>query len=53
MSQDNLIKMTCSVCKTANYYTNKNKKSVERKIELKKYCKVCRKHNAHNEGKRK
>ncbi|MCH7492203.1 50S ribosomal protein L33, partial [Patescibacteria group bacterium] len=30
MSQDNLIKLKCSQCKRGNYFTNKNKKQVER-----------------------
>jgi len=34
---ENLIKMRCSVCKRVNYYTRK-KKTLERKLELKKYC---------------
>ena len=33
MSQDNLLRFRCQKCKTANYYTSKNKKKVERKIE--------------------
>mgnify|MGYP001577204153 CR=1 FL=1 len=51
MSQDNLIRLKCSVCKKANYYTSKNKKKVERKIELKKFCKFCRKSTIHKEAK--
>ncbi|MEK9157580.1 MAG: 50S ribosomal protein L33, partial [Patescibacteria group bacterium] len=30
MSQDNLFRLKCSICKSANYYTAKNKKMVER-----------------------
>ena len=52
MSQDNLQKMVCSDCKNATYFTNKNKKGVERKLELKKFCKHCRKHTVHVEGKK-
>lgn len=51
MSQDRLFKLKCSVCKSANYYTDKNKKLVTRKIELKKYCKKCRKSTKHKEAK--
>ncbi len=51
MSQDNLIRLKCSVCKKANYYTSKNKKKVERKIELKKFCNFCRKGTIHKEAK--
>lgn len=49
---EKLIKLRCSVCKKLNYYTRKNKKTVERKIELKKFCKWCRKQTLHKEGKK-
>ena len=42
MSQDNLIKLVNKQTKEV-YYTRKNKKKVERKIELKKYSKKLRK----------
>ena len=48
---DNLIGMKCSVCGMRNYYTRKNKKGVERKIELKKHCRKCRKATKHKETK--
>jgi len=48
----NLIRLKCSACKRINYYTRKNKKTVERKLELKKYCKFCRKHTTHKEAKK-
>ncbi len=47
---DNLITLRCSVCKRRNYYSHKNKKTVERKVELKKFCKWCRKQTVHKEG---
>ncbi len=49
---EKLIKLRCGVCKKMNYYTRKNKKSVERKIELKKFCKWCRKQTPHKEAKK-
>lgn len=52
MSQDYLIKMKCSACKRENYFTRKNKKTVERKLELKKFCKTCKKHVTHKEAKK-
>ncbi|MDP3734924.1 MAG: 50S ribosomal protein L33 [bacterium] len=52
MSQDHLIKMQCSACKRVTYWTRKNRKRVERKIELKKFCNWCRQHTAHKEGKK-
>jgi large subunit ribosomal protein L33 len=51
MSQDNLIiiknKETGEV-----YYTRKNRKRTERKVELKKYSKKLRKHVAFKEAKK-
>lgn len=49
---ENLIKLSCTVCKRVNYFTRKNKKKVERKIEVKKFCKWCRKHTPHKESKK-
>jgi len=48
----NLIKLRCITCKSTNYYTRKNKKLVERKIELSKFCKKCRAHTPHKEAKK-
>ncbi|HEY4498087.1 MAG TPA: 50S ribosomal protein L33 [Candidatus Paceibacterota bacterium] len=50
---ENLITLRCTVCKRKNYYTRKNKKKVERKLEYKRYCKWCRKHTPHKEAKTK
>jgi large subunit ribosomal protein L33 len=47
---DNLITLKCSNCKRRNYYSRKNRRKVERKIELKKYCRWCRKSTLHKEG---
>ncbi|MBL7045211.1 50S ribosomal protein L33 [bacterium] len=52
MSQERLIKLVCSKCKRINYWSRKNKKKVERKIELKKYCKWCKAQTEHKEGKK-
>ena len=52
MSQDNLIKLKCGQCKRVNYFSTKNKKLVTRAIELKKFCKWCRKHTPHKESKK-
>ncbi|MEK7162757.1 MAG: 50S ribosomal protein L33 [Patescibacteria group bacterium] len=48
--RENLIKMKCSVCKRVNYYTRK-KKTIEKKLQLSKYCKWCKKHTTHKEAK--
>ena len=48
----NMIRLKCAVCKSTNYHTRKNKKLVERKIELSKFCSKCRKHTMHKETKK-
>ncbi|MAF79507.1 50S ribosomal protein L33 [bacterium] len=49
---EKLIKLKCEDCKRQNYYKRKNKKTVERKLEFKKFCKWCRKHTPHKEAKK-
>lgn len=49
-TQDRLIALKCSVCGRRNYYTRRNKKTVERKIELKKFCQWDRKQTIHKEA---
>ncbi len=48
----NLIRLRCGTCERVNYYVHKNKKTVERKIEFKKFCPWCRKHTVHKEAKK-
>ncbi|MEO0098196.1 MAG: 50S ribosomal protein L33 [candidate division WOR-3 bacterium] len=45
-----LIQLACAECKRRNYSTTKNKNKQER-LELRKYCKFCRKHTVHKEVK--
>ena len=45
------IHLQCTECKNKNYITKKNKNNTSARIELKKYCKACRKHTAHKETK--
>ena len=52
MSQDFLIRLQCTKCKRYNYWTRKNLRKVERKIQLAKYCSWCKSHVAHKEGKK-
>lgn len=52
MSQVSLIKLSCKGCKRINYWSRKNKKKVERKIELSKFCKWCKGNQAHVETKK-
>ena len=45
------ITLACSECKQRNYDTKKNKKNDPDRLELKKYCRFCRKHTVHRETK--
>lgn len=44
-----IIKLQCDDCKGINYFTHKTKNMVDEKLELKKFCKGCRKHTLHKE----
>jgi large subunit ribosomal protein L33 len=46
-----IITLACQECKRRNYSTTKNKKTMTERLELKKYCRFCRKHHAHRETK--
>lgn len=52
MKKDVLAKMQCDVCKSINYCTRKNKKTIKTKLELKKHCSKCKKHTIHKEMKK-
>lgn len=45
------IALQCPECNRKNYTTRKNKKNVQGKLELKKYCKWDKKHTLHKETK--
>jgi len=51
MSQDTLIKMECTVCKSLNYRSTKNKKILKDRLELKKLCTKCNTRTVHKETK--
>ncbi|MEO0280597.1 MAG: 50S ribosomal protein L33 [candidate division WOR-3 bacterium] len=46
-----LFFLTCSVCKRRNYRITKSKDKKMVKMEIKKYCKWCKKHTVHKETK--
>ncbi len=46
-----IIQMSCSECKNRNYSTTKNKQKTPDRLEMKKYCRFCRKHTLHKETK--
>ncbi|MBP7832303.1 MAG: 50S ribosomal protein L33 [Candidatus Levybacteria bacterium] len=43
------IGLTCTVCKTRNYITSRNKLNTPDKLKLTKYCRKCRKAVEHKE----
>ncbi len=47
----NYVILQCSECKSRNYTVIKNKKKLKEKLNLKKYCPVCKKHTLHKEVK--
>jgi len=46
-----IITLQCGDCKERNYSTTKNRKTMTERLELKKFCRVCRKHTPHKEVK--
>ncbi len=44
-----IITLQCTECKNRNYTNTKNKKTSTERLELKKYCPHCRKHQPHKE----
>ena len=45
------ITLACTECKQRNYDTSKNKKNHSERLELKKYCRFCKKRTVHKECK--
>ena len=45
------ITLACTECKKRNYNTTKNKKNNPDLLEMKKYCRFCKKHTVHRETK--
>lgn len=50
-SQENLIKLECTVCHAVINRTYKNKKKLKNRLELRKFCKDCTKTTLHKETK--
>jgi large subunit ribosomal protein L33 len=46
-----IVSLECTECKRRNYSTMKNRRNTPEKINLKKYCRFCRKHTEHKETK--
>lgn len=49
-----IVALICSQCKRQNYVTHRNKVNMDAKgkgkLQIKKYCKHCRKHTLHKES---
>ena len=49
-----IVALICSVCKSQNYVTTRNKVNLDTKgkgkLNLKKFCKVCKKITLHKES---
>ena len=45
------IQLACGECKRRNYCSTRNKKQQTERLEVKKYCKFCRRHTLHKEAK--
>ena len=50
MPRDKII-LGCTECKKRNYFTTKNKRLHPERVEWKKYCPRCNKHQLHKETK--
>jgi large subunit ribosomal protein L33 len=55
-SKSDIVGMVCKVCKSQNYVTTRNKTNIQvkspdgaGKLELKKFCKQCKKMTLHKE----
>ncbi len=46
-----LVVLECTVCKSRNYHSEKNKQNNSERLELKKFCPRCRKTIPHKETK--
>ncbi|HEY4694975.1 MAG TPA: 50S ribosomal protein L33 [Candidatus Nanoarchaeia archaeon] len=45
----NIINLACTVCKTQNYVSEKNKLNNPERLEFNKFCPVCKKVTLHRE----
>jgi large subunit ribosomal protein L33 len=46
-----IISLACTNCQRRNYSMTKNRRTHPDRMEIKKYCKWCRKHHPHKESK--
>ena len=43
------ITLACSECRERTYHSSKNKRNDSNRLELRKFCPRCRKHQLHRE----
>ncbi len=43
------VTLACEVCKNRNYITRKNRRNDPDRLEMKKFCAHCGKHQPHRE----
>lgn len=46
-----VITLECTVCHEHNYATTKNRRTQQERMEMKKFCARCGKHQLHKETK--
>ena len=46
-----VVTLACTECRERNYTTEKNRRNDSGRLELRKYCRRCRKHTLHRETK--
>ena len=46
-----IVILACNECKRRNYTTTRNKKKTTERLQLKKFCPACRRHQPHRETK--
>ncbi|MCX7956729.1 MAG: 50S ribosomal protein L33 [Endomicrobia bacterium] len=50
MAERTITTLQCTLCKNKNYFFASNKRK-DKKIEINKYCKKCKKHTLHKMSK--
>ncbi|MCS7092544.1 MAG: 50S ribosomal protein L33 [Patescibacteria group bacterium] len=45
-----IVGLICPDCKSQNYVTERNKVNMEKKLEIRKFCKKCRRMTLHKEN---
>jgi len=45
-----IVALVCTVCKSQNYVTTRNKINMEGKLEINKFCPRCKKYTLHKES---